>query len=69
MFFEERDDEDEIGLNGKYKPRRVAIAIEKVSNGFILEVLGQVYVFSTLDRAFSFITETVTKNYEDSNVR
>lgn len=42
---------------------------EKVSNGFILEVLGQAYVFSTLDQAFSFITEAVTKNYEDSNVR
>ena len=69
MRFDERDDEDEIGLNGKYKPRRVAIAIEKVSNGFILEVLGQVYVFSTLDQAFSFITETVTKNYEALNVR
>ena len=69
MRFDERDDEDEIGLNGKYKPRRVALALEKVSNGFILEVLGQVYVFSTLDQAFSFITETVTKNYEDSNVR
>ena len=69
MRFDERDDEDEIGLNGKYKPLRVAIAFEKVSNGFILEVLGKVYVFSTLDQAFSFITEAVTKNYEDSNVR
>lgn len=69
MRFDERDDEDEIGLNGKNKPLRVAIAFEKVSNGFILEVLGRVYVFSTLDQAFSFITEAVTKNYEDSNVR
>lgn len=68
-FDELNDDEDDATASRNRPVKRMVFAIEQVSNGFIMEVKGSVYVFKTLAEAFAFLNEEMNKNYEALNVR
>ena len=67
-FDELNDDEDDATASRNRPVKRMVFAIEQVSNGFIMEVKGSVYVFKTLAEAFAFLNEEMTKNYGALNV-
>ena len=71
MNFEDFDDEDERRENAlKQRPvKRMVISVERVANGFIVEIKGSVYVFKSLPEAFEFLDGELNKNYEALNVR
>ena len=68
-FDELNDDEDDATASRNRPVKRMVFAIEQVSNGFIMEVKGSVYVFKTLAEAFACLNEEMNKNYEALNVR
>ena len=68
-FDELNDDEDDATASRNRPVKRMVFAIEQVSNGFIMEVKGSVYVFKTLAESFEFFSAQMSKNYEASNVR
>ena len=63
------DDEDGLSPRKNQPIKRMVLSAEKVSNGYILEIGGLVYVFQTLNDAISFVSEEMTKNYEAGNGR
>ena len=70
MRFEELDDDEDRDEDIKNRPvKRMVFSIEQVSNGFIVEVKGSIYVFKTLAESFEFFSAQMSKNYEASNVR
>lgn len=56
--FLDDDDDDERDEHKKRKPRnRVSFSVQKVSNGYILEVDAQTFVFTDLSSVEDFISK------------
>ena len=66
MNFEDFEDDDERREHAlRQRPvKRMVISVERVSNGFIVEIKGSVYVFRSLLEAFEFLDGEINKNYE-----
>ena len=66
MNFEDFEDDDERREHAiRQRPvKRMVISVERVANGFIVEIKGSVYVFRSLLEAFEFLDGEINKNYE-----
>ena len=56
--FLDDDDDDKLDEHKKRKPRnRVSFSVQKVSNGYIIEIEAQNYVFTDLIGVNNFIAD------------